>query len=294
MSETNYTTLQNRGVVEINGEDRKAFLQGLISNNVDNVSEDRVIYAALLTPQGKYLFDFFISEISNSLFLECELSRLDELIKKLSVYKLRANINLLDRSNDYIVGAIFGKDPINLLQLQESPGKTRSIFGGKIYVDPRMAAIGLRLLLPKEQLKNLVNSLPLQVEVEDSFDYLRIRLGLPDGSRDLIPEKSILLENGFNELNGIDWNKGCYMGQELTARTKYRGLIKKRLVPTKILGSAPLSGATITKAGKKVGEMRSSLRDIGLALIRTEHLCPKSLSAGETELLPMTPDWVTL
>ena len=95
-------------------------------------------------------------------------------------------------------------------------------------------------------------------------------------------------------MNGIDWDKGCYMGQELTARTKYRGLIKKRLVPTKILGPTPHSGAMVTKAGRKVGEMRSSLRDIGLALIRTEHICPKSLSAGDAELLPMTPDWVKL
>ena len=294
MSETNYTILKNRGVLEISGEDRKAFLQGLISNNVDDISENRAIYAALLTPQGKYLFDFFISEISNSLYLDCELNRLDELIKKLSIYKLRADINLVDRSNDYIVGTIYGETPIDLLQMHECPGKTRSIYGGKIYVDPRIAAVGFRLMLPREQLKNFLNFLPLQEKSEDSFDYLRIMLGLPDGSRDLIPEKSILLENGFNELNGIDWNKGCYMGQELTARTKYRGLIKKRLVPAKIMGPTPLSGATITKAGRKVGEMRSSLHDIGLALIRTEHICPESLSAGNTELLPMTPNWVKL
>ena len=294
MSETNYTILKNRGVLEISGEDRKAFLQGLISNNVDDISENRAIYAALLTPQGKYLFDFFISEISNSLYLDCELNRLDELIKKLSIYKLRADINLVDRSNDYIVGTIYGETPIDLLQMHECPGKTRSIYGGKIYVDPRIAAVGFRLMLPREQLKNFLNFLPLQEKSEDSFDYLRIMLGLPDGSRDLIPEKSILLENGFNELNGIDWNKGCYMGQELTARTKYRGLIKKRLVPAKIMGPTPLSGATITKAGRKVGEMRSSLHDIGLALIRTEHICPESLNAGNTELLPMTPNWVKL
>ena len=127
------------------------------------------------------------------------------------------------------------------------------------------------------------------------YDRLRLSLGIPDGSRDLVLDKSILLEAGFDELNGVDWNKGCYIGQELTARTRYRGLIKKRLFPVQIEGPAPPPGAIITTDGHEAGEMRSSRDGMGLALLRLEAVeSGQKLTVGETRIAPIRPDWMRL
>jgi hypothetical protein len=137
---------------------------------------------------------------------------------------------------------------------------------------------------------------------EEQFDRLRLSLGIPDSNRDLIPDKSILLESGFDELHGVDWQKGCYMGQELTARTKYRGLVRKRLLPVSIIGPAPAPGSSIMSGEKEVGEMRSQTSDgtLGLAMIRLEALDalrlgqPVTLQSGAATLTPILPDWVKL
>ena len=128
-----------------------------------------------------------------------------------------------------------------------------------------------------------------------AYDRLRLGLGVPDGSRDLVLEKSILLEAGFDELNGVDWQKGCYIGQELTARTKYRGLIKRRLLPIAIEGPVPAPGTVVTADGREVGEMRSSCDGIGLALLRIEPVVEgRPLRAGDTAIAATLPNWMRL
>ena len=123
-----------------------------------------------------------------------------------------------------------------------------------------------------------------------AWDRRRLALGVPDGSRDLVPEKSLLLESGFDELNGIDWQKGCYVGQELTARTKYRGLVKKRLLPVRLDGPTPEPGALIVRDGQEAGEMRSARDGIGLALLRLDAVAEnRPLSSGQCEILPLRP-----
>ena len=131
----------------------------------------------------------------------------------------------------------------------------------------------------------------------DAYDLARIKLGVPDGSRDMQLEKTILLEAGFDELNGVDWKKGCYMGQELTARTKYRGLVKRRLMPVRILdGDMPAPGTPVMRDDREVGEIRSGAGSMALAMLRVnvlEDLEHAVLSAGGSTLLPEKPDWAT-
>ena len=153
-----------------------------------------------------------------------------------------------------------------------------------LFVDPRLAALGARGYLPAEML-------PVETGSRADYDRLRISLGVPDGSRDLPVERAILLENGFDELNAIDWDKGCYMGQELTARTRYRGLVRKRLMPVTIEGPAPEFGAPLLLGDKEAGEMRSASGDIGLALVRLEALGQGALTSGASRLTPAKPDW---
>ena len=292
-----FTLLENRGLLAVAGPDRVSFLQGLISNDVEKVGPDQAVYAALLTPQGKYLYDFFILEMDGALMLDCERAGLEELKKRLSLYKLRADVSLEDRSGDLAVAALFGDAALTALGLPNKTGAALAFGGGMVCTDPRLADAGGRAVLPSGKAEAALTAAGFSPAEEVDYDRLRLALGLPDGNRDLITDKSILLESGFGELNGVDWDKGCFIGQELTARTKYRGLVKKRLMPVTFNGPPPEPGTPILAGGKDAGEMRSSLvtedGGIGLALIRLEALGISSeFKAGDVTVNPEKPGWM--
>ena len=292
-----FTILEQRGLLAISGPDRVDFLQGLVSNDIEKVSTNRTVYAALLSPQGKYLYDFFIYKLNNTFFLDCEKDSLNELKKRLSLYKLRSNVTLEDYSDKMVVIALFGNTKSTKQELPTKPGHTITFGEGVLCTDPRISDIGWRCLLPSTKAENFVKSFGFTHAQCDTYEKNRLLLGLPDGSRDLIFEKSILLESGFSELNGIDWGKGCYIGQELTARTKYRGLIKKRLMPVKFDGPPPKAGTLIYSENKIAGEIRSNLSTkntrIGMAFIRLEALKNSTkLIADGVLVRPSRPHWM--
>ena len=292
MAKRSYTVLAERGVLAVSGPDRRSFLQGLISGDVERASDTRAIYSALLTAQGKYLFDFFIVEIGDVLVLDTERARLADLKRRLGLYKLRAQIGLDDASERFQVTALFGDDVLPALDLAE-PGVARPLDGGALFADPRLPEAGARAVLPAAS--KAVAGFGFTSAGPDDYDLHRLGLGLPDGSRDLEIEKAVLLENGFEELNGVDFAKGCYLGQELTARTKYRALIKKRLVPVAIEGPAPAAGTIVRLNGEDVGEMRSSRNGFGLARLRLEAIDKAAsgavLAADGATLTPRQPAW---
>ncbi len=291
MDDKRYALLPDRGLLAVGGEDSRAFLQGLVSNDMTKVSPARAVWAALLTPQGKFLHDFFVIEVAGALLLDCEAARLGDLNRRLGLYKLRAKATLEDRSADFAVAALFGAGALAALDLPATAGAARAVEGGAVFADPRHLAAGARAILPGAAIRATLAGLGFAETNFAAYDRERIALGLPDGSRDLEVEKAILLENGFDELNGVAWDKGCYMGQELTARTKYRGLIKKRLMPVAIEGPVPPPGTPITANGEDAGEMRSSADGVGLALLRLERIAAGSLAAGGATLTPRKPDW---
>jgi folate-binding protein YgfZ len=274
---------RNRALISLGGEDRQAFLQGLVSNDVAKATASRAIYAAFLTAQGKYLHDIFIAADGDRLLIECEAARRPDLLRRLSLYKLRSKVALAEE-NALSVGLYFGEGALGARHLSPEAGQARAEHGGVVFVDPRLAELGARAYLPAA-------SLPTETGSPEDYDRLRISLGVPDGSRDLPVEKAILLENGFDELNAIDWDKGCYMGQELTARTRYRGLVRKRLMPVAIEGPVPEFGAPLLLGDKEAGEMRSASGDMGLALVRLEALGQGALISGASRLTPAKPDW---
>jgi folate-binding protein YgfZ len=263
--------LPGRGVVEISGEDRVGFLQGLVSNDVAEAAPGRAVWAALLTPQGKWLADFFILADAGRLLLDCEREQAGMLAQRLSRFRLRSKIAVRDASGDYAVHVAWDGTPA-------APP------GALVARDPRLPDAGCRIL----------SATPLETDSsEQDWDLHRLALGLPDGSRDMEPEKSVLLEAGFDELNGVSWSKGCYLGQELTARTKYRGLVKRRLVPVGIEGPLPAPGTPVFAAGREVGAMRSGRGQLGLALLRVDAL-DKPLSCDAATLVPRVPAWMAL
>ena len=266
MAERSFTELAERGLLTVAGEDRRAFLQGLISNDVEKVAPSRAIYAALLTAQGKYLHDFFVAERDDTLILDGEAARLADLQRRLAIYKLRAKVTLAPEAGGLAVFAVFGGDAL--------------------------AALGARLIAPRDAGAAALREAGFAAAEFAAYDRLRLSAGVPDGSRDLAIEKAILLEAGFDELNGVDWQKGCYIGQELTARTKYRGLVKKRLMPVRVEGTLPPPGTPVTLDGKEAGELRSGRDGIALALLRLEAVAGgQSLLAGEARVTALKPDW---
>jgi folate-binding protein YgfZ len=294
MPQARFALLDDRGILAVSGADRGIFLQGLVSNDVERIGPEQAGYAALLTAQGKYLHDFMMIEFGGAIWLEAEAARLSDLKRRLSMYRLRAKAALEERP-ELAVAAVFGEGALAAMGLSNEPGAARSFSSGVVFVDPRLAALGARCILPCADIRPALEGARLAEEGFPAYDRLRLELGIPDGGRDLVPEKSILLEAGFDELNGVDWQKGCYIGQELTARTKYRGLIKKRLMPVEINGAAPAPGTIVTADGREIGEMRSSRDGLGLALLRIEPVVEgKDLMAGDTTLVASKPSWMRL
>lgn len=278
------TIAKRRGVLRIAGEDRVSFLQGLVTNDVTRAAAGEAVYAALLTAQGRFLHDFFIVTDGDALLLDCEAERRADLLRRLSMYKLRAKVTIEDKTDSLAVILIWGDD---------AGSATSSAGAIAIHTDPRLPALGARAIVAATDAEGWIAGRGLAKADEDGYDRHRIALGVPDGSRDLPVERALLLENGIDELHGIDWQKGCYVGQEVTARMRYRSLVRKQLLPVSIEGPTPEFGAPITIDGAEAGEMRSAVNGLGLALLRQEALDKigpgRELLCAKATLRPLPP-----
>ena len=267
---TKIATLGHRRVVAVEGEDRVSFLQGLVSQDMEQAAPGFALWSALLTPQGKWLAEFFVFSDGSRLLLDVEATQQEMIVTRLSRFKLRAKVAI--SATPYTVQVAWD-------------GAAPEVPKGIVAADPRLEAAGWRIIADT----------PLaETATVAAWDEHRIALGLPDGSRDLEGEKTVLLEAGFDELNGISWTKGCYMGQELTARTRYRGLLKRRLVPVMIAGPVPEPGTPIMSEDREVGTMRSASNAQGLAVLRIEALTGGTLACGSATLTPVVPSWMRL
>ncbi len=294
MGKPSAVLLEHRGVLRVGGPDSRSFLQGVVTADVERVDPGRAAWSAFLTPQGKFLHEFFLVEADGALLLDCEAGRRADLMKRLSIYKLRSKAEIEDATDSLAIVALVGEGALAAAGLPAESGSAAAFAGGVAFVDPRLAALGGRALLPRDGAAAALEGAGFRLGTLADYDRVRLALGVPDGSRDLEVERSILLENGFDELGGVDWKKGCYMGQELTARTKYRGLVKKRLMPVRIDGPAPEPGTPVLREGKEAGVMRSACDGVGLALLRLDRLegtGAGGLAAGEARLTAQRPDW---
>ena len=284
MEDRRYIALVDRGVLAVSGPDARSYLQALVSNDMNKVTQARAIYATLLTPQGKFLHDFFISALGETLLFDCEGARIDDLARRLTFYRLRADAKIENLSERYRVFALIGGD------------HSGAFGGGVIYDDPRISAIGARAVLPHDNGVEALEEAGFTAAPAADYERLRLQHGLPDGSRDIHVEKGFLLENGIDDLNGVDFDKGCYIGQELTARTKHRANIRKRLLRVDIDGPLPPPGAPVMLGDKPAGEMRSGQDGIGLAMLRLEVIdeaarSGEPLTCGGATLTPVKPEW---
>jgi len=293
MSELVHALLPERGAIALTGEETVSFLQGLVSNDVENVSPTRAIYATLLSPQGRFLFDFFVMSRHGGLLLDCEAARAADLARKLTMYKLRSKVAVENLSDRMTVAALWGQGAAAAFGLPAEAGAATAVDDVSIYVDPRLPALGLRLMGLREDVSRLLVGKGHSVTAED-WQRHRLALGVPDGSRDVPVDKGFLLEHNFEELNAIDFKKGCYVGQELTARTKYRGLVRKRLFKVAVEGPLPAPGTLVLRGEHEAGVVYSGIDGTALALLRLEDVeTGEALTAGNAKLTPMKPAYAT-
>lgn len=262
--------LEDRAVIAIAGPEARPFLQGLITNDVERLEAGKGIYAALLTPQGKILFDFFLVEGDGAILIDCLAASREPLLKRLSLYKLRSKINIEARDQ--------------LVVLAEWDGSTTQ--NAISYADPRLPELGRRAIIAKGEMRRD----PLH---SDSYHDHRLSLGIPEGG-DFGSDKMFALDADLDELHAIDFDKGCYVGQELTARMKHRGTARKRLLPIELSQDGE-HDAALTVNGKDIGEIVSVYGRRGFAQVRLDRLNEAGGAvprAGDRTVKLIKPSWL--
>jgi len=279
--------LEDRGILAAGGPECRDFLQNIITNDVDRLSPDTALYSALLTPQGKYLYDFILVDQGDSLLIDVHRTPLADFLRKLMMYRLRADVSLEDASANWDCYALLGE----VDELAEETGASMAHAGGYIYRDPRSAKLGNRAILPTETAEATIKALGFEIGTREDYEARRVSLGVVDGQQDMEEERTLLLEANFDQLNGVVFDKGCYVGQEQTARTKHRATIRNRFYPVAFSAAAPEVGSPVEVDGKDVGKVTSVAGSSGIARLKVEQVeSGASLSVSDQPITVNTLD----
>ncbi|MBI4276193.1 MAG: folate-binding protein YgfZ [Rhizobiales bacterium] len=278
--------LPNRGVIKVAGETARTFLNGLVTADIARMSPDSARYAALLTPQGKIIADFIVIEApakdGGGFFLDCPRALAPDLGQKLNFYKLRAKVQIENLS-----------EALGIMAIWDGHGESKY---GLAYLDPRLPALGWRIILPPHVAKDAAADLNAELVEASAYDAHRIALGVPRGGIDFIYGDAFPHEADMDQLNGIDFEKGCYVGQEVVSRVEHRASARNRVVPVIFEGFAPDAGAPVMAGDKTIGHMGSTVAGRGLAILRLDRAAD-ALSAGEKLvaggilITPVKPNW---
>jgi folate-binding protein YgfZ len=280
--------LPERGVVKVAGNDARHFLNGIITNDAGQVAPGQARFAALLTPQGKIIVDFFVTEAGpddgGGLYLDCPKALAPMLAEKLAFYKLRAKVTVEDLSPKLGVMAVWNN------------GASAASEYGLSFDDPRLPGLGMRIILPPEAAADAAADLGATMSDAETYDAHRIALGAPRGGHDFTYMDAFPHEADMDQLAGIDFSKGCYIGQEVVSRVEHRATARRRVVPVFYGESAPLQGAPVTAGDKEIGMFGSAAKGRGLALLRLDRVADAlanaiPLIAGGVEIRVVKPDW---
>ena len=287
--------LKDRGVIYINGKDAKDFLQNIVTNDLNKVSETHSCFSSLLTPQGKYLFDFIIVKHKQGYFLDCELNRIDDLINRLNIYKLNSKIEILNLSNEFQVAVISNQKFLSLSNSKDNEGNTIIYRDDPFFIDPRNNKLGARVIINLEKLYLSIKKLELKLEDSKKYYELSHKLGIAQINTKKLQEKIFGLECNFEELNGIDFKKGCYVGQENTARIKLKNKLSKRLMPINLINGKLNQGESIFNNENEIGKVLIN-NDYPFALIKylDENFDEKlEFKTKEASISVKKPNWIS-
>jgi len=255
MNTQNVYILEDRGILYVNGTDSKDFLQNIISNDINKVTETNSCFASLLSPQGKFLFAFIVVKHKSGYFIDCEKPQTESLFKQLTIYKLRSNVEIMDLSNEFVIAA-FNRDKFLKFEgAKDEPGNTIRYREDSILLDPRNKDLGARLIINLEKLYLSLKKLELKDSRIDEYYKLSHELGIAQKDMNKLQNKLFGIECNFEELNGIDFKKGCYVGQEHTARIKLKNKLSKRLLPIQLINGSLSEGSSINFGKIEIGRV---------------------------------------
>ena len=286
--------LKDRGILYINGKDVDEFLQNLISNDIKKVNNTNSCFASLLTPQGKFLFSFIIVKHKSGYFFDCEKSQVEDLFKQLSVYKLRSNVEIINLSNEFVVAAFNHEKFLSFENAKDIPGNTIKYREDPILLDPRNKDLGARLIINLEKLYLSLKKLELKDTNIDEYYKFSHELGIPQKDMNKLQNKLFGIECNFEELNGIDFKKGCYVGQENTARIKLKNKLSKRLLPIQIIKGELNENASIHSGDIEIGKvMINNEHPFALVKYLDDNFNEKNEFKSENAVLKIKiPSWI--
>ena len=286
--------LEDRSILYVSGDDCYEFLQNLVSNDLSKVKDDNSCFASLLTPQGKFLFEFLIVKHKSGYFIDCEKSQSEELFKQLNLYKLRSKVDLMNLSNEFVVAAFSLKKFLEFDDAKQILGYTIKYREDPILLDPRNQDLGARLIINLEKLYLSLKKLKLKSSDVSEYYTLSHKLGIVPLGLNKLQNKLFGVECNYEELNGIDYKKGCFVGQENTARIKHKDKLSKRLFSLELINGSVKENDIINFEGKEIGKILiDGNYPFGLIKFKELNLNTKNLTTKNGSLKINKPNWIS-
>ena len=296
MERSEVITLEDRGYIQVNGSEAKDFLQNIVTSDIEKVSSNSTLFSSILTPQGKYLFEFFVLKFKDSYLLECEKKSVTEIIKLLNYYKLRTKVDLIDLSEKYAAAVISLEkfkemDASSLLK-----GSTISHQDDLVYIDPRSDKLGAKIISKNENVNLIIKKLNLKIVGKEKYYNKSFELGIPQINLNKLKDKIFGIENNLDELNGIDFKKGCYVGQENTSRIKLRNKLRRRILPVQKVSGEIYENDIIKYKDNDVGKIMIN-EPYSFALIKVvdpdlKEFANTELTCGKSKVKIFKPEWI--
>ncbi len=297
MEKNEVIVLEDRGFIKANGPDAKDFLQNIVTNDIEKVTSSTTVFSSILTPQGKYLFEFFIMRLEDGYLLECEKKSTVEIIKLLNFYKLRSKINLIDLSEKYVAAVISLEKFKEMNDSDLLKGKTTIYREDPVYIDPRNDKLGAKIISKLEKIHLTIKKLNLIIADKNKYYNKSFELGIPQSDLNKLKDKVFGIENNLDELHGIDFKKGCYVGQENTSRIKLRDKLRRRILPVKKIEGEVTENDVIKYKNIEVGKIMID-KPYSFALVKVvepdlKEFTNIELVCGTSKVKILKPEWIT-
>ena len=296
MEKNEVTTLDDRGFIQVNGPEAKDFLQNIVTNDIEKVTSSSTVFSSILTPQGKYLFEFFILKLKDGYLVECEKKSTAEIIKLLNFYKLRSKVDLIDLTEKYVTAVISLEKFKEINSSSLSKGSTASYRDDPVYIDPRNDKLGAKIISKLENIHLTIKKLNLKITEKEKYYSKSFQLGIPQIDLNKLKDKIFGIENNLDELNGIDFKKGCYVGQENTSRIKLRNKLRRRILPIEKVSGQISANDIIKYKDSEVGKIMID-KPYSFALIKVidpdlKEFANIELMCGNSKVKILKPEWI--
>ena len=296
MDKNEVINLQDRGFIQVNGAEAKDFLQNIVTNDIEKVTSGSTVFSSILTPQGKYLFEFFILKLKDGFLVECEKKSTGEIIKLLNFYKLRSKVDFIDLTEKYVAAVVSLEKFKEINNSNLSKGSTVSYRDDPVYIDPRNDKLGAKIIAKLESLHLTIKKLNLKIAEKEKYYNKSVQLGIPQINLNKLKDKIFGIENNLDELNGIDFKKGCYVGQENTSRIKLRNKLRRRILPVKKISGEIIENDVIKYKNSEIGKIIID-EPYTFALVKVvdpdlKEFINMELICGNSKVKILKPEWI--